>query len=241
MARKDKETGEKKQGSIRKLIEAYKMTRERDKRVGLVCMAWFLGVGLIVGGLFWYFLHPLAGVITGTASGMLAWMIVFGRRAERAAYAQLEGQPGAAAAALGVLRRGWKVQPAVAVTKNQDLVHRVVGRPGVILIGEGNNQRVRNLLGVEKKKHARVVGEVPIYDIIASTDNSESEGVVPVKKLSKYIMKLPKNIPPADVTDVLQRLKALDAMRPTMPIPRGPMPTSARAARQAARQSMRGR
>ena len=106
MARKDKETGEKKQGSIRKLIEAYKMTRERDKRVGLVCMAWFLGVGLIVGGLFWYFLHPLAGVITGTASGMLAWMIVFGRRAERAAYAQLEGQPGAAAAALGVLRRG---------------------------------------------------------------------------------------------------------------------------------------
>ena len=111
----------------------------------------------------------------------------------------------------------------------------------MILIGEGNNQRVRNLLGVEKKKHARVVGEVPIYDIVASTDNSESEGVVPVKKLSKYIMKLPKNIPPADVTDVLQRLKALDAMRPTMPIPRGPMPTSARAARQAARQSMRGR
>ena len=161
--------------------------------------------------------------------------------AERAAYRSLEGQPGAAAAALGVLRRGWKVQPAVAVTKNQDLVHRVVGRPGVILIGEGNNQRVRNLLGVEKKKHARVVGEVPIYDIVASTDNEESEGVVPVKKLSKYIMKLPKNIAPADVTDVLQRLKALDAMRPTMPIPRGPMPTSARAARQAARQSMRGR
>jgi hypothetical protein len=94
---------------------------------------------------------------------------------------------------------------------------------------------------VEKKKHARVVGEVPIYDIVASTDNEESEGVVPVKKLSKYIMKLPKNIAPADVTDVLQRLKALDAMRPTMPIPRGPMPTSARAARQAARQSMRGR
>ena len=85
--------------------------------------------------------------------------IVFGRRAERAAYAQVEGQPGAAAAALGVLRRGWNVQQAVAVTKNQDLVHRVVGRPGVILVGEGNPARVRHLLGVEKKKHARVVGE----------------------------------------------------------------------------------
>ena len=102
----------------------------------------------------------------------------------------------------------------------------------MILIGEGNNQRVRNLLGVEKKKHARVVGEVPIYDIVAGTDNSESEGVVPVKKLSKHIMKLPKNITPADVTDVLQRLKALDAMRPTMPIPQAarcrPAPGQAR-------------
>jgi hypothetical protein len=245
MARKDKDDkGEKKQSSIRRVFEAYKMTKERDKRVGLICFAWFLGVGLVVGGLFWYFLHPVAGIITGTASGMLAWMVVFGRRAERAAYAQLEGQPGAAAAALGVLRRGWKVQPAVAVTKSQDLVHRVVGRPGVILIGEGNPQRVRNLLGVEKKKHARVVGEVPIYDMIASSDNQEAEGsqeTIPVNKLAKHIMKLPKNITPADVTDVLQRLKALDAMRPTMPVPRGPMPTSARQARQAARQSMRGR
>ena len=233
MARKDQ--GEKKQGSISKLIQAYKLTRERDKKVGIVCLAWFLGVAIVVGGLFWYFLHPIAGVITGIASGMLAWMIVFGRRAERAAYAQLEGQPGAAAAALGVLRRGWQVQPAVSVTKNQDLVHRVVGRPGVILIGEGNPQRVRNLLGVEKKKHARVVGEnTPIYDILAG---DEGEDAVPINKLSKHIMKLPKNISPADVTDVLQRLKALDAMRPQMPIPRGPMPTSAKQARQA----MRGR
>lgn len=239
MARKDK--GEKKQGSISKLIQAYKMTRERDKLVGVICLAWFLVVGLIFGGLFWYFLHPIAGVIVGVSSGALAWMIVFSRRAERAAYAQLEGQPGAAAAALGVLRRGWTVQPAVAVTKSQDLVHRVVGRPGIILIGEGNPQRVRNLLGVEKKKHARVVGEVPIYDIVASTDNEAGEGVVPVNRLSKHIMKLPKNIRPADVTDVLQRLKALDAMRPTMPIPRGPVPTSAKQARQSARQSMRGR
>ncbi|HEY7045371.1 MAG TPA: DUF4191 domain-containing protein [Nocardioidaceae bacterium] len=236
MARKDK--GEKKQSSISKLIQAYKMTRQRDKRVTLVCLLWFLGVGLVFGALFWYFLHPVAGVIVGVATGLLAAMVVFGRRAERAAYAQLEGQPGAAAAALGVLKRGWHVQPAVSVTKNQDLVHRVVGRPGVILVGEGNPQRVRNLLGVEKKKHARVVGEVPIYDIVAG---DTGEDAVPIKRLSKHIMKLPRNIRPADVTDLLQRLKALDAMRPQMPLPKGPMPTTARQAKQAARQSMRGR
>ncbi len=234
MARKGKDPAAKKQGSISKLIQAYKMTKEHDKRVGLICFAWFLGVGLITGALFWWLIHPLAGVIVGIPSGMLAWMIVFGRRAERSAYAQVEGQPGAAAAALGILRRGWKTQPAIAVTKNQDLVHRVVGRPGIVLIGEGNPRSVRNLLAVEKKKHARVVGETPIYDIVCG---DEGEDAVPVKKLAKHVMKLPKNITPADVTDVLQRLKALDAMRPQMPIPKGPMPTSAKQARQA----MRGR
>lgn len=225
----------KKESTLKRLRAGYKITREHDKRVGLVCLAWFLGVGLVVGALFWYFLHPIAGVVTGIPAGLLAALIVFSRRAERSAYKQLEGQPGAAAAALGVLRRGWHMQPGIAVTKNQDIVHRVVGRPGVILVGEGNPQRVRNLLSVEKKKHARVVGQAPIYDIVAA--DAEGDGVVSVKKLSKHIMKLPRNIEPHEITDLLQRLKALDAMRPQLPVPKGPMPTSMKAARQA----MRGR
>jgi hypothetical protein len=223
----------KKQSTIRRLIEAYKITRRTDKRVGLITLAWVVGVGVIVGAVFWFVVHPLAGIITGIPSGILAGLVVFGRRAERAAYAQLEGQPGAAAAALGVLRRGWQVQTAVAVTKNQDLVHRVVGRPGVILVGEGNDARVRHLLGVEKKKHARVAGETPIYDIVVG-DGPDS---VPIKKLAKHVQKLPRNVAPADVTDLLQRLKALDAMRPQIPMPKGPMPTSMKGARQA----MKGR
>ena len=113
------------------------------------------------------------------------------------------------------------MQQAVAVTKNQDLVHRVVGRPGVILVGEGNPARVRHLLGVEKKKHARVVGEVPIFDVLVGRRRGVRRRR-PIKKLSKHIMKLPKNIAPAEVTDVLQRLKALDAMRPQIPMPQGP-------------------
>ncbi len=232
MARtKKKPKGE---GGLKRLRTAYTMTREHDRKIGWVCLAWFLGVGLVVGGLFWWFLHPIAGLVTGVPAGLMAALIVFGRRAERSAYARMEGQPGAAAAALGVLKRGWKVQAAVAVTKNQDVVHRVVGRPGVILVGEGNPQRVRNLLAVEKKKHARVVREIPIYDIVVG----EGDGCdVPVKRLSKHVMKLPKNIDPSEVTDLLQRLKALDAMRPPMPLPKGPMPTSMKQARQ----SMRGR
>jgi hypothetical protein len=116
------------------------------------------------------------------------------------------------------------------VTKNQDLVHRVVGRPGIILVGEGNEARVRHLLGVEKKKHARVVGETPIHDIVVG--DSGDEGVVPIRKLSKHVQRLPRSIRPADITDVLQRLKALDAARPQIP-----MPTNLRQARAAMRGS----
>jgi hypothetical protein len=228
-----KDDSPKKQGTFRRLIEAYRITKKTDKHVGLICLAWALGIGLAVGAVFWFLIHPIAGIITGVATMPLVFLIVFGRRAERSAYAQLEGQPGAAAAALGVLKRGWHLQTAVAVTKNQDLVHRVVGRPGVVLVGEGNEARVRHLLGVEKKKHARVVGETPIYDIVVG--DSGAEGVVPIRRLSKHVMKLPRNVRPGDITDILQRLKALDATRPQLPMPKGPMPTSLRQARQAMR------
>src|SRR5262245_52403226 len=195
MARKDNAAAPAEPTGLGRIRAAYKMTREQDRWVGWICFAAFLVVALLVGGLAYFLVGGLGGIIIAVAlglpAGLLVWMIIFGRRAERAAYGQIEGQPGAAAAALGVLRRGWPVQAAVAVTKNQDLVHRVVGRPGVILIGEGQSSRVRQLLQVEKKKHARVVGEnVPIYEVVVG----DGEDEVTVRQLSKYVMKLPKNI-----------------------------------------------
>jgi hypothetical protein len=215
-------------GKIRQIFQAYRITKKQDKHLGLVLLAWFLGVGLLVGAIGW-FLHPVFGVVMGFMTGFTALMLVFGRRAERAAYAQVEGQTGAAAGALQMLRRGWTVKPAIALTKNQDVVHRVVGRPGLILVGEGQASRVRQLLVAEKKKHARVAGEVPVYDIIVGS----GDGTVPLPKLVSHIRKLPKNIKPAEMTELVQRLRALDAMRPQTPLPKGPMPTSAKGSRRA--------
>ena len=215
-------------GRIRQIFQAYRITKKQDKHLGLVLLAWFLGVGLLVGAIGW-FLHPVFGVVMGFLTGFTALMLVFGRRAERAAYAQVEGQTGAAAGALQMLRRGWTVKPAIAFTKNQDVVHRVVGRPGLILVGEGQASRVRQLLVAEKKKHARVAGEVPVYDIIVGS----GDGTVPLPKLVSHIRKLPKNIKPAEMTELVQRLRALDAMRPQTPLPKGPMPTSAKGSRRA--------
>jgi hypothetical protein len=163
-------------------------------------------------------------------TGLLGVLTVFGRRAERAAYKQVEGQPGAAAGALQMLRRGWDVKPAIAFTKNQDVVHRVVGRPGIILVGEGNAARVRGLLAAERKKHVRIGGdEVPVHEIVVGNGSGE----VKITKLNKHLQKMKKTIKPGDQTAVMNKLKALDAMRPAAPMPRGPMPTSMKGARRA--------
>ena len=214
-------------GRLRQIAQAYRITKRSERFIGLRLLAWFLLVGGIVGALGYLIMGWWLAIPLGIMSGFLAAIIVFGRRAEKAAYAQIDGQVGAAAGALQMLKRGWHVKTAVAFTKNQDVLHRVVGRPGIILVGEGVPSRVRNLLAAEKKKHARVAGDVPIIDIVVGDD----EGQVAIPKLIKHIQKLPKSTTPAEITELMQRLRALDAMRPQAPVPHGPAPTSMKGAR----------
>lgn len=223
------------QGRIANLRFAYRMTKEEDRFIGLRLLFWFVLVGAAMGFVSYLLgsgVHWIAGlvlsIIFGLLSGLLALMIVLGRRAEKAGYKRMEGQPGAAERTLSMLRRGWFVHPNIAFNKQQDIVHRVVGRPGIILVGEGNPHRLRNLIANEKKKHARIAGEdVPLSDMIVGRD----EGQVPLPKLIKTIKKSPKALKPAELTPLLNKIKALDAMRPTVPLPKGPMPTSMKGAR----------
>jgi hypothetical protein len=233
MAKKDK-SAPKKEGRLKQMALVYRMASKSDPKLGLILLGVFLVAAAITFGVFW--LLPgawVVDVITAVLVGVLAAVIVFGRRAQRAQYKQLEGQPGAAAAVLGQLRRGWKVDPAIAFNKNQDIVHRVVGPPGIVLVGEGNQHRLRSLLSSERRKHERVAAETPIHEVVSG----DGEGAVPIPKLTRHVSKLGRNIKPAEMTDVLQRLKALDANRSNIPLPKGPMPTSMKGARQ----QMRGR
>ena len=81
--------------------------------------------------------------------------------------------------------------PIDIATGSFDAVHRVVGRPGIILVGEGSPHRVKPLLAQEKKKISRIVGDTPIYDFIVGNE----EGETTLRKLAPSIMKLPRNIP----------------------------------------------
>lgn len=224
-------------GRLAQLRQAYTITKRNDRNIGLILLLTFLvaaGVTAILGvlvlgtGLF----GTIITVVFSILIGILALLAVFGRRAEKAAYAQVEGQPGAAAGALQMMKRGWNVKPAAGFTKNQDVMHRVIGRPGIVLVGEGNGSRVRSLLAAERKKHVRIVGDdVPVIEVVVG----RGDGEVPLPKLVKHLRKMPKSVKPAEQTAIINKLKALDAMRPTAPMPRGPVPTSMKGARRAMR------
>jgi hypothetical protein len=171
-------------------------------------------IGVLIGPL-WLFI-PI-----GILLGGLVTAVLFGRFAQTAQYAAIEGQPGAAAAVLQNLRGSWTVTPAIAANRNMDVVHRAVGRPGVILVGEGSPNGLNTLLAAEKKRVARVAYEVPIFEYMIG----DGEGQIPISKLQRKVMRLPRNLKPAAVSDINHRLKAL---QPTLQAPKGPMPRNVR-------------
>jgi hypothetical protein len=210
------------------MMATFKMAKQVYPRLGLLLLATFLVVGFLTFALFFWVL-PGSGVISlvlsivaGLMAGVLAMLILFGRRAQAAAYSQMEGTPGAGARALTTLRRGWKTDQMVAFTKQQDMVHRVVGPPGIVLVGEGNPNRLKGLLATEERRHARVASETPIHQVVVG----DGEGQVPLSKLVRHVTKLGKSVKGPELTDLLGRLRAIDANRPNLPIPKGPVPTS---------------
>ena len=224
-----------KPGRIKQIRQSYTMTKQSDPRIGLILLGTFVIVGLFGFALMLLFFRGslVFPIVFGVLLGLLGLLIIFGRRAQAAAISQIEGKPGAAAASLGMLKRGWKIEPAIGVTKQQDVVTRVVGPPGIVLIGEGNVNRLRPLLSSERRRHERVASETTIHEIVVGRD----PGQVPLAKLNKHVTKLGKDLKPAQMTDVLARLKALDANRSSIPMPKGPVPTSMKGMRG----QMRGR
>lgn len=180
-------------------------------------------LGLLIGvGLGW--LSPVLPFVFmpvfGLLFGMLGALLVFNRRASTAQFEAIEGQPGAAAAVLQSLRGQWFVTPAVAVNAKQDMVHRVVGRCGVVLVGEGAPQRVKGLLAKERKRMQRAVGEVAVTTLVVGDRENET----PLRKLQVTLTKLPRELKKGEVPKLERKLKPLDR---DLPIPKGIDPMSA--------------
>ena len=201
----------------KQLRETYSIASEHTSLLALKLLVVFavvfsitFGIGIATGLIAFF-------AILAVGLALLATLIVFGRIAERAIYASVEGQLGAAASVLQSMspRTGFTATPAVGVDKAQNLVHRVVGRPGVILVGEGS--RPQQLLSEQKKIHARFAPGVPIHELVVG------ENGVTLRKLRKELKKFPKALRPAATTELRRRFTALPANQ--IPMPKGPMPT----------------
>lgn len=223
-------------GRIRQIIRAYQVTHEYDRALPYILLGAFLlpiAIGIVVG-LTWGYAFNL--IFAGVLLGILAAMFILVRRAKAATYRRYAGKTGSAEVALSMLPKKWVSTPVIAANRNRDVVHRTLGPGGLVLIGEGDAGRVRQLLASEVRKHERVAYGVTVTTVIMG----EKEGQVPLTKLADHIRKLPKVLQTHQITDLKQRLRALDALRPPVPMPKGPMPTSPRQVK-GVRQAMRGR
>lgn len=209
-------------GRLDQIRTVFAFTRERDPQLLLWMVAPAVAIFGVLLALGFVFGHAIYLGVIGLLVALMWVTSIFGRRSMAAQYSSVEGQPGAAAAVLSSLRGPWKVQPAVALNRNQDLVHRAIGRPGIVLVGEGAPSRVAQLIAQEKKRVTRVAGDIPLYDVQVGAE----EGQVDLRKLQAHLGKLPRNLKAGQVNAVDNRLRALGG--PAMPVPKGPMPRGGR-------------
>ena len=197
--------------------DAYNVTKTVKPWIGISLVAIFVVVLVLGISLGFGFGHPIYGGFVTIPLAALATMFFFTRVAGSAAYASIEGQIGAGASVLMAIRKGWTTTPAVAVNRQQDMVHRSVGRAGIVITGEGGFA-VRQMMQDEKKKSERFAPGVPITEVYVG----DGDGQVPIRKLQKHLTKLPKKLSAHQMREVRARLKAVGGM--SMPIPKGPMP-----------------
>lgn len=220
-------------GRLRQMVQVFNMTRRYDK----TAIWWFIlaFLGPIAVSVVLAFLlsldNPLGFalyIVAGVMGGLLVFLIVLGRLAEKAAYSQIAGQPGAVGAVLkSSLRRGWTASemPVAVSPKTQDAVYRAVGRGGVALIGEGPRSRTQRMLEDERRNVARILPNVPIAFVYVGPDAEST----PLYKLAGKLRALKPALRKAEVIQVSNRLNSLG--RNGLPIPKGVDPTKVRAPR----------
>jgi len=210
-----------KQSQLAVLKDAFKLVKG-DSPLSLVwCLLVFVLIvvfGVIIGNNLG---HPIYAGFLSTPLGFLAAFFLFTRFANTAAFSSIEGQMGAGASVLMSIRRGFVTTPAVNVNRDQDMVHRVSGKAGIILVGEGGFA-VRSLMQDEKRKMERFLSGVPITEVYVG----DGQNQVSIRKLQKHLKKLPKKLNTSQLREVRARLRSVGGLN--LPMPKGPMPGNAR-------------
>jgi len=210
-----------KQSQLAVLKDAFKLVKNDSPLAIVWCLLVFVLIvvfGVIIGNNLG---HPIYAGFLSTPLGFLAAFFLFTRFANTAAFSSIEGQIGAGASVLMSIRRGFVTTPAVNVNRDQDMVHRVSGKAGIILVGEGGFA-VRALMQDEKRKMERFLSGVPITEVYVG----DGQNQVSIRKLQKHLKKLPKKLNTSQLREVRARLRSVGGL--TLPMPKGPVPGNAR-------------
>lgn len=210
-----------KQSQLAVVKDAYKLVKKDSPFAIIWCLLVFVLIitfGVIIGNNLG---HPIYAGFLSLPLGFLAAFFLFTRYANTAAFSSIEGQIGAGASVLMSIKRGFVTTPAVNVNRDQDMVHRVSGKAGIILVGEGG-YGVKSLIQDERRKMERFLSGVPVTEVIVG----EGTGQVSIRKLQKHLKKLPKKLNTVQLREVRARLKSVGGLN--IPMPKGPMPTNVR-------------
>ncbi|MEN9293748.1 MAG: hypothetical protein RIS01_430 [Actinomycetota bacterium] len=210
-----------KQSQLAVVKDAYKLVKKDSPFAIIWCLLVFVLIitfGVIIGNNLG---HPIYAGFLSLPLGFLAAFFLFTRYANTAAFSSIEGQIGAGASVLMSIRRGFVTTPAVNVNRDQDMVHRVSGKAGIILVGEGG-YGVKSLIQDERRKMERFLSGVPVTEVIVG----DGTGQVSIRKLQKHLKKLPKKLNTVQLREVRARLKSVGGLN--LPMPKGPMPTNVR-------------
>lgn len=226
---KNNVTSEKKRRWYHAYVDAYTVTARTYPWVGwamgslvIITMAVAITVGVLRGGLVWT-------LISGVLFAVMLALLLLVMLVRPATYKQLDGTTGAVYSVVGQTR-GWMVDEMPAqITKEGDIVWRLIGRPGVVLISEGPPSRALSLLQTERKTVSRIVTNVPVIII----QSGHESGQVPLAKLPGKLRRLKNKLTKQEIPAVANRLTAVGTK--TTQIPRGVDPKNPRMNRRALR------
>ena len=222
---------------IQNIKDSYTVSRRTYPWVGwallaitAVILAAAVVLSLVTSQALWYWL------IMAVLLALMADMVLLSWTVRRASYTQIEGMPGAAKAVVDQIGRGWFVEPDPAGInpKTQDVVWRLVGRPGVVLIVEGPVGRTHKLVADESKKVTRILPTVPLHVIHVGTGKGQTR-LIDLSRTLRRLPTKPTKLTNTEITQVSKRLSSLSSKG--LPIPKGIDPNNVRPDRRA----MRGR
>ena len=218
---------------------AYKLTKRLDPKLTLAMLGWSIGVAVVVFVLIFLLVgHSIFGlvisIILALMFGVLAATTTLSRRVQRAQYKQIDGQPGAAYSVLDGDRRfkkSWAMTPMVQFNRQQDMVHRLIGTGGIILLAEGDPARLKQLLANERKAVSRYLGpDVKVDEIVVGPDTDA--GQTPLNKLTRMLTRRgigKTNLTAGQASEYSKRLEAIASKTgPMANLPKGPLPKGAR-------------